>query len=78
MLTEVGTFLAHDRSECDILRCSYGLGLLLESYKSYLSPWGSACALSDSRLKVLRFVQEAMSSVSAVLDDSTMTLVYIY
>lgn len=72
MLTDVGTFLGHDKSECNMLRCSYGLGLLLESYKSYLSPLGSACALSDSRLKVLRFAQEAMSSISAVLDDSTM------
>ena len=72
MLAEVGYYLTHDGNDCNGLRCSYGLRLLLEAYQGYLFASRSPCAPSGCRLKALRFVQEAMPSITAVLGDSTM------
>ena len=68
---EVGLFLTGGENDCNSLRCSFGLQLLLHSYRSYLfsmpHPVPAAC-----RLQALKFAQEASTSVKAVLDDSFM------
>ena len=69
--SEVGYFLTHDDTDRNGLRCSYGLQMLLASYKSY---W---FALSrdrtvNCRLQALRFAQEGLQSIDRVLSDSTM------
>ena len=68
---EVGFFLTRGENECNSLRCSFGLQLLLHSYRSYLFslpfPVPAAC-----RLQALKFAQEASTSVRTVLDDSLM------
>ena len=72
ILAEVGYFLTHEESENNDLRCTYGLRLLLDAYKGYLFAPNLTCTPSSSRLKVLRFVQEVIPSISAVLDNPTM------
>lgn len=68
---EVGLFLTGGENDCNSLRCSFGLQLLLHSYRSYLfsmsCPVPAAC-----RLQTLKFAQEASMSIKAALDDSFM------
>ena len=69
--SEVGYFLTHDGPDHNGLRCSFGLQLLLASYKSYwfaLSPDRA----TNCRLQALQLAQEALKSIDAVLKDSTM------
>ncbi|KAL9080350.1 MAG: hypothetical protein Q9157_000878 [Trypethelium eluteriae] len=69
---DVGLFLAHGNEEGDGFRCSFGLQLLLRSLKSYVfadEPYIDATAC---RLQALRFAQEAIPNIRAVLDDPTM------
>lgn len=71
---EIGDFLIHDEKNGDNngLRSSFGLQLLLESYKSYLFAAGPTYNPSNCRLQALKFAQTAITSITAVLDDSTM------
>ena len=69
---DVGYFLTHDENDTNGLRCSYGLYLLLEVYKSYLLASQYACAPPSCRLQALQFAQEAVSGIRAVLDGSSM------
>lgn len=70
--SEVGYFLTHRENDSNCLQCSYGLRLLLESCKSYWFALQPTAAPSCCRLQALQFAQEAISSVCAVLNDSTM------
>ncbi|KAI9880764.1 MAG: hypothetical protein M1830_000653 [Pleopsidium flavum] len=69
---DIGYFFTHDEDDTNGLRCSYGLQILLEAYKSYLLASDCACAPPSCRLRALQFAQEAISSIRAVLDDSSM------
>ncbi|KAI9657477.1 MAG: hypothetical protein M1821_003159 [Bathelium mastoideum] len=69
---DLGYFLTHNNEESDCLRCSFGLQLLLKSFKSYLFAAEPKIQPSACRLQALRFVQEALPNVGAVLDDATM------
>ena len=71
---EVGYLLTHDTKEGfgNGLRCSFGLRLILESYKSCLFAPKSARLPSTCRLHALRFAQEALSTTQAILDHPTM------
>ncbi len=69
---EVGYFFTHGENDSNCLRCSYGLRLLLESCKSYLFALQPTAAPSNCRLQALQFAQEAIPSIYAVLNDSTM------
>ena len=71
---EVGYLLTHDTKEGvgNSLRCSFGLRLILESYKSCLFAPNSAPLPSSCRLHTLRFAQEALSTTQAILDHPTM------
>ena len=72
VLAEVGYFVTHDQVASNDLRCSYGLRLLLEAHGSFLRTSKTGAQPLSCRLKALRFVQEAMTSVRTVLHDSTM------
>ena len=72
VLAEVGYFLTHDQVASNDLRCSYGLRLLLEAHGSLLRTSKTATQPLNCRLTALKFAQEAMTSIRAVLDDSTM------
>ena len=71
---EVGYLLTHDTKDGagNGLRCSFGLRLILESYKSCLFAPKSARLPSTCRLHSLRFAQEALSTTQAILDHPTM------
>ena len=71
---EVGYLLTQDTKDGvdNGLRCSFGLQLILESYKSCLFAPKSARLPSTCRLHALRFAQEAVSSTQAILDHPTM------
>lgn len=69
---EIGYFLTHVESDTNGLRCSFGLQLLLETYKSYLLASQCQCEPSSCRLQALKFAQEAIPYLRAVLDDSSM------
>lgn len=69
---EVGFLLTHDEKDSNGLRCCYGLRLLLESYKSSLFVPETTHLPSTCRLHTLRFAQQAMASVQAVLDHPTL------
>ncbi|KAL9129553.1 MAG: hypothetical protein Q9217_002009 [Psora testacea] len=69
---EVGYYLTHANDDSNSLRCSFGLQLLLNSYKGYLFALKPAPAPSGCRLQALKFAQDAIPSIRAVLDDSTL------
>ncbi|ERF77085.1 hypothetical protein EPUS_06303 [Endocarpon pusillum Z07020] len=69
---DVGYFLTHKEDSSNSLRCSFGLHLLLETYKSYLLASPRGCTPSCCRLQALRFAQEAVPYMGAVLEDSSM------
>ena len=69
---EVMSFLAHDGAKIDGLHGSYGLHMLLQLYKSYHFAVARTDRLMNCRLQALKFAQEALPSIDAVLDNSTM------
>ena len=69
---DVGYFLTHDQGQGDGFRCSFGLHLLLKSLKSYVFATEPKIQPSVCRIQALRFAQEALPDISAVLDDATM------
>ena len=69
---EVGYFLTHHEADSNGLRCCYGLQILLETYTSYLLGSKPAPESSSCRLQALRFTQEAIRSICAILDSPTM------
>ena len=69
---DVGYFFTHPENDTNGLRCSYGLQVLLEAYKSYLLASECACPPRNCRLQALRFAQEALPFIGAVLDDKSM------
>jgi hypothetical protein len=69
---DVGYLFTHNENDTNGLRCSYGLQVLLEAYKSYLLASDCTCAPPNCRLQALRFAQEALPCIQAVLDDKSM------
>lgn len=72
VLAEVGYFLTQEQLSANSLRCSYGLQLLLEAHEAYQRNPEAISKPANCRLTALRFAQEAMLTVRAVLNDSTM------
>lgn len=72
MYADMGYFFTHNEDRTNGLRCSYGLQLLMDTYKSYLSASGRERTPSSCRLQALKFAQEAIPNVEAVLNDSSM------
>ena len=69
---DVGLFLTRDESDVNSLRCSFGLQLLVQTYKSFLFSSPPQNLPSLCRLKALKFAQEGCNSIMAVLNDPTM------
>jgi hypothetical protein len=72
MYPDIGYFFTHNETDTNGLRCAYGLQVLLEPYKSYLLTSTPAHPPPNCRLQVLKFAQEAIPRLRAVLDDSSM------
>ncbi|KAI9711032.1 MAG: hypothetical protein M1820_002470 [Bogoriella megaspora] len=69
---DVGYFLTHSEDIGGGFFCSFGLELLLKSYKSYLFASEPRKQPSSCRLRALRFAQEAIPNIVAVLNNPTM------
>lgn len=69
---EVGYFLTHADDGCNSLRCTFGLQLLLSSYKSYFFAQQDHPTASRCRLETLQFAQNALESIQSVLAHATM------
>jgi len=69
---EVGYFLTRGENDGNSLRCSFGLRLVLQSCKSYYFSSPPPAVPAACRLQALKFAQQAIISIKAVLDDSTM------
>ena len=72
LYAEVGYFLTHKAIDVNGLRCSFGLRMLLDAYKSFMLACQEACTPRSCRLQALKLAQEALPGISAVLDDSSM------
>ena len=72
LFAEVGYYLTHEDVDLDSLRCTFGLDLLLQVYKSYLLAPDRPHAPAECRLQALKFAQEVVSCVVSVLNDPTM------
>lgn len=71
-LAEVGYFLTHNRADSNGLRCSFGLQLLHEGCRTYFLESHPRRPSSGCRLAALKFAQEAITSINAVLWDKSM------
>ena len=72
LYAELGYFVTCDENDNNGLRCSHGLQLLLETYKSYLLSSQCHHAPSSCRLQALRFAQQLRDYIVPVLNDSSM------
>ena len=72
LYADIGYLLTHEEHMSNGLRCSYGLQVLLETYKSYLLTSDCTHAPSNCRLRALQFAQEVAKSIDPVLADSSM------
>ncbi|KAL8840318.1 MAG: hypothetical protein Q9170_001402 [Blastenia crenularia] len=73
VVPEVSSFMSHEEevpSKC--LHCTSGLSLLLSSYKAYSFALPAGQSPSGCRIQGLRFAQDAIVDINAVLDDPTM------
>lgn len=69
---EISSFLTHDENGTNGFRCCYGLQMLLDTYKSYLLASERKSTPPCCRLQALKFAQEALPNIRAVLEDSSM------
>lgn len=72
LYADIGYFLTHGENDVNGLRCSFGLLMLLDAYKSFMLACQGAGVHPGCRLQALKLAQEALSSVHHVLEDSTM------
>ena len=72
MYAEVGFSLTHNDGDENSLRCSFGLQILYETCRDYFLKSKDRCKTSSCRLSALKFAQEAIPCISAVLANPTM------
>lgn len=72
LYAEVGYFLTHEENDVNGLRCTFGLRMLLDAYKSFMLTCQRLCKPPSCRLQALKLAQEALPGIGAVLDDSSM------
>ena len=72
LYAEIGYFLTHEENGVNGLRCAFGLRMLLDAYKSFLSACQETSTTVSCRLQALKLAQEALPSIAAVLGDSSM------
>ena len=72
LYADIGYFLTHEENDVNCLRCAFGLCMLLDAYKSFLSASQGRSRPPSCRLQALKLTQEAIPSIDAVLGDSSM------
>ena len=72
LYAEIGYFLTHEESDVNGLRCTFGLRMLLDAYKSFMSGCQAPSTPPSCRLQALKLAQEALPSIGAVLGDLSM------
>lgn len=72
LYAEVGYFLTHEANDVNGLRCTFGLRMLLDAYKSFMLACQGLGVHPSCRLQALKLAQEALPSLSAVLEDASM------
>ena len=72
LYAEIGYFLTHEENDINGLRCTFGLRMLLDAYKSFMLARQGICPPQSCRVQALKLAQEALPSVATVLGDSTM------
>lgn len=72
MYADIGYFLTHTENDVNGLRCTFGLRMLLDAYKSFMLACQETRIPRSCRLHALKLAQEALPSIGAVLGDSSM------
>ena len=72
LYAEIGYFLTHAENDVNGLRCAFGLSMLLDVYKSFLSASPGTGTPLNCRLQALQLAQKALPSIDAVLGHWSM------
>ena len=72
LYAEVGYFLTHVENDVNGLRCTFGLRMLLDAYKTFMLASQETSTPPSCRLQALKLAQEALPSIGAVLADASM------
>ena len=72
LYAEIGYFLTHEENDVNGFRCTFGLRMLLDAYKSFMAAYQGVCTPPSCRLQALKLAQEALPSVATVLGDPSM------
>ena len=72
LYAEIGYFLTHEANDVNGLRCTFGLRMLLDAYKSFMLACQGLGVHPSCRLQALKLAQEALPCLSTVLEDASM------
>ena len=72
LYAEIGYFLTHKENDVNGLRCTFGLRMLLDAYKSFMMACQGTGHHPSCRLQALKLAQEALPCIGAVLGDPSM------
>ena len=72
LYAEIGYFLTHKENDANGLRCTFGLRMLLDAYKSFMLACQGTGHHPSCRLQALKLAQEALPCIGAVLGHSSM------
>lgn len=72
MYADIAYFLTHTENDVNGLRCTFGLRMLLDAYKSFMLACQETRIPRSCRLHALKLAQEALPSIGAVLGDLSM------
>lgn len=72
LVSEIISSLIEGKHSDQVLRHSFGLLLIHQSYSAYLSVATEGVSRSNCRLEALRFAQEIILYITAVLDNTSM------
>lgn len=72
VVPEFSFFMSREKSPTNCLHCASGLSLLMSSYKAYSFALPTGQSPSHCRVQALRFAQDAITRISAVLEHPSM------
>ncbi|KAL9042399.1 MAG: hypothetical protein Q9180_000626 [Flavoplaca navasiana] len=72
VVTEIDAFMSREQSPSNCLHCASGLSLLMSSFKAYAFALPAGQSTSSCRIYALRYAQDAVAHIGAVLNDPTM------
>lgn len=72
LYTDISSFYNEQNGECFSLRCSFGLRILFETFKTQLRESRTLSQKPNYRIKSLQTAQRAIKAIQEVLDDPTM------